>query len=97
MDVQTRATLYANPCGDIKKLFINNIVKHRQKNVHNIFILFYIQFACRYCILTVNSPVRGSNPTCTVCSKFSGGDITGLSASLIFVILLPEMYIIQTQ
>lgn len=27
--------------------------------------------------LTVNSPVWGSNPTCTVCSKFEGGEISG--------------------
>jgi len=39
--------------------------------------------------LTVNSPVSGSKPTWTVCSKFSGDDITGLSDSRIFVILLP--------
>ena len=29
--------------------------------------------------LTVNSPVLGSNPTCTVCSKSMGEDISGLS------------------
>lgn len=29
--------------------------------------------------LTVNSPVLGSNPTCTVCSKSIGEDISGLS------------------
>ena len=31
------------------------------------------------CVLTVNSPVLGSNPTCTVCSKSIGDDISGLS------------------
>ena len=29
--------------------------------------------------LTVNSPVMGSKPTCTVCSKLEGSDITGFS------------------
>ena len=34
--------------------------------------------------LTVNSPVSGSNPTCNVCSKLSGGEITSLSGSFFF-------------
>lgn len=31
--------------------------------------------------LTVNSPVCGSKPTWTVCSKFDGGDMIGRSFS----------------
>ena len=30
-------------------------------------------------LLTVNSPVLGSNPTCTVCSKSTGEEISGRS------------------
>ncbi len=31
-------------------------------------------------LLTVNSPVFGSNPTCTVCSKSRGEEIVGRGA-----------------
>jgi len=33
----------------------------------------------RAVFLTVNSPVLGSNPTCTVCSKSTGDEISGRS------------------
>lgn len=33
----------------------------------------------RVVFLTVNSPVLGSNPTCTVCSKSTGDEISGRS------------------
>lgn len=39
--------------------------------------------------LTVNSPVTASNPTCMVCSKSDGGEISGRSLSLSFF-LPPE-------
>lgn len=39
--------------------------------------------------LTVNSPVTASKPTCMVCSKSEGGEISGLSLSLSFF-LPPE-------
>lgn len=32
------------------------------------------------CLLTVNSPVTGSKPTCIMCSKSTGFEISGLYA-----------------
>ena len=41
-------------------------------------VLYSTLYRC-VAVLTVNSPVLGSNPTCTVCSKSMGDDISGLS------------------
>lgn len=66
------------------------------KFIYNYYLLYnilYPQFSLKIPIhskymLTVNSPVWGSKPTWTVCSKLDGGDMTGLSL-VTFMVLLP--------
>lgn len=47
--------------------------------MYSISLVYYLVTSTKGMRLTVNSPVLGSKPTCTVCSKSIGEEISGLS------------------
>lgn len=82
-------TLYIYKYQPLKK---NQTLNLQKKNNLKLFQFTHFTNPCNFthfdnfhAILTVNSPVWGSKPTCTVCSKLEGLEMIGFSFSFNFL------------